>query len=71
METVSPETRIRRHQLASSVRGPRAASISSATIGRTVAEDKLNFNWTSTESDNHADTHCFGANFRPIHWSDL
>ena len=36
-----------------------------------MAEDKLNFNWTPTESDNHADTHCFGANFRPIHWSDL
>ena len=23
------------------------------------------------ESDNHADTHCFGANFRPISWCDM
>lgn len=23
-----------------------------------------------TESDNHADTHCFGANFRPINWAN-
>ena len=22
------------------------------------------------EIDNHADTHCFGMNFRPLHWSD-
>ena len=24
-----------------------------------------------TDIDNHADTHCFGKNFRPLHWSNL
>ena len=31
-----------------------------------IYKDALN-----TDIDNHADTHCFGNNFRPLSWSDL
>ena len=31
-----------------------------------IFKDVLN-----TDIDNHADTHCFGKNFRPLNWSDL
>jgi hypothetical protein len=51
--------------------GPRSTQISATTIGRRVNESKLCFEWMRTESDNHADTHCFGSNFRPIAWKDL
>ena len=29
-------------------------------------QDKVIWRASATEMDNHADTHCFGANFRPI-----
>ena len=51
--------------------GSRNRDISASTIGRRVNESSLNFNWTPTESDNHADTHCFGAKFRPLSWNDM
>ena len=28
-------------------------------------------NWYPTDSDNHADTHCFGNNFHPILWTGM
>ena len=34
--------------------------------GNNIFKDALN-----TKIDNHADTHCFGNNFRPLSWSDL
>ena len=41
-----------------------------------VKVTRSNFDDTSaklyhTDIDNHADTHCFGKNFRPLHWSNL
>ena len=41
-----------------------------------VKATRSNFDDTSatlyhTDIDNHADTHCFGKNFRPLHWSNL
>ena len=54
--------------------GPRVGVASSQTKiawqtwleSNNIFKDALN-----TEIDNHADTHCFGNNFRPLSWSNL
>ena len=51
--------------------GPRSVCTTTTTVGRRVNEKDLNFGWASTETDNHADIHCFGANFRPTQWCDM
>ena len=39
-------------------------------VKRNGGEDKEIYpNACPTDVDSHADTHCFGRNFRPIHWS--
>lgn len=34
-------------------------------------ENNLYMDGLNLEIDNHADTHCFGKNFRPLHWADM
>ncbi len=51
--------------------GPRR-NISSSVGGRAFHENKMALaHPCPTEVDNHADTHCFGANFRPIMWNNI
>ena len=53
------------------VSGPRR-SIASAHGGRAI--HNLTFDTSRNfplEIDNHADTHCFGSNFRPLFWNDI
>ena len=39
-------------------------------VGRTrFQEDEIYDLPRPTEIDSHADTHCFGRNFRPMHWT--
>ena len=36
-----------------------------------LASDNIFKDALNTDIDNHADTHCFGKNLRPLSWSDL
>ena len=47
--------------------GPRR---SIGSVGRKWdEEDEIYLHPCPTEIDSHADTHCFGRNFRPMHWT--
>ena len=37
--------------------------------GRGTDSEKIHWDASPTEIDSHADTHCFGQNFRPISWT--
>ena len=39
--------------------------------GENVTNNLLSLNPLPTKSDNHADTHCFGKNFRPTFFTEL
>ena len=36
---------------------------------RKINKDEVHLKPCPTEIDSHADTHCFGRNFRPMHWT--
>ena len=46
------------------------SKVASATSFLT-SNNMLSLNPLPTESDNHADTHCFGKNFRPTFFTEL
>ena len=49
--------------------GPRRAINRVARKGRGTEEDDIHWDASPTEIDSHADTHCFGQNFRVLHWT--